>query len=131
MSQENVEVVRRFIDHYNETGDPLRELIDPDVTWVVDPDAFIAGTYRGPDGFTDMLGRLEEVFGDIRVEVDDLIDAGDVVVMLGRFRVRGAQSGAAGTQQIGLVLRLREGRLVHYRSYLRREEALEAVGPRD
>jgi len=61
MSQENVEVVRRFIDHYNETGEPLSELIDPDVTWVVDPDAFLAGTYPGPEGFTTILGRMEEV----------------------------------------------------------------------
>jgi len=29
MSQENVEVVRRFIDHYNETGEPLSELSIP------------------------------------------------------------------------------------------------------
>ena len=50
--------------------------------WVVDPDAFLAGTYRGPEGFTTILGRMEEVFGDVRVEVDDLVDAGDAVLML-------------------------------------------------
>ena len=99
--------------------------------WVVDPDAFLAGTYRGPEGFTTILGRMEEVFGDVRVEVDDLVDAGDAVLMLGRFRVRGAQSGATGTQQIGLVLRLRRGRIAHFRSYLRWDEALDAVGLRE
>jgi hypothetical protein len=28
---ENVEVVRRSPDHWNETGEPLWELVDPDI----------------------------------------------------------------------------------------------------
>jgi hypothetical protein len=39
-----VEIARRFFDRFNETGEPLWEEIDPDVVWVIDPDAFLAGT---------------------------------------------------------------------------------------
>lgn len=67
----------------------------------------------------------------MRLEADELVDAGDSVVILGRFRVRGGLSGATGTQPIALVTQLRAGRLVAYHSYFRREEALEAVGLRD
>ena len=48
MSQENVERVRRFADHWNETGEPLWAEIDPEVVFVIGPGSFVAGTYRGP-----------------------------------------------------------------------------------
>jgi ketosteroid isomerase-like protein len=75
-----------------------------------------------------MLRRLADVFGELRGEIDEFVDAGDSVVGLGRFRVRGAQSGASGTQQIAVVFELRDRLIVSYRSFLRKEEALEAVG---
>jgi ketosteroid isomerase-like protein len=53
------------------------------------------------------------------------------VVVLGRIHARGAQSGATGTQHGALLFRCRDGRIVAYRSYLRREEALEAAGLAD
>ena len=131
MTQENVEIVRRFIDKYNEIGEPAWAAMDPDVVWVIDPGAFLAGTYRGHDGVRTLFRRLAEVFGTFRLEVDEFFDAGDCVVALGRFRVIGAQSGATGTQQIGVVVRLDAGKIVAYTSYLRRREALEAAGLRE
>ena len=48
MSQENVEVVRRSVDHWNKTGgESLWELFDPDIEFVLDPPAWLAGTSRG------------------------------------------------------------------------------------
>jgi hypothetical protein len=129
MSRENVDFVRRFAEQYNETGKPPWAAMDPDVVWVIDPGAFLAGTYRGYDGVRTLFERLAEVFGELRIEIDRLIDAGDSVVAIGRFRVRGLLSGATGTQQIAAVLHLRDGLIVRYRSYLRYEEALEAVDP--
>jgi uncharacterized protein len=131
MSQENVDLVQRSLDHYDETGEFLWDLIDPGVIWIVDPPAFLAGTYRGHEGIRALLRGITEVFEEVRLEVDELIDAGDSVVILGRFRVRGRGSGATGKQQIAIVSRLRDGRLVAYHSYFGREEALEAVGLRE
>jgi hypothetical protein len=50
VSQQNVEFVRRFIDHSDETGEPLLAEIDPDVVWVIDPPPLLAGTYHGHEG---------------------------------------------------------------------------------
>jgi ketosteroid isomerase-like protein len=87
--------------------------LDPEVVWVIDPPA---------------VPRLVEDLGD---EIDELLDGGDSVVALGRFRVRGAQSGATGTQPIAVVVKVRDGKLVAYRAYFDREQALEAVGLRE
>jgi ketosteroid isomerase-like protein len=50
VSQQNVEFVRRFIDHSDEAGESLLAEIDPDVVWVVDPPPLLAGTYHGHEG---------------------------------------------------------------------------------
>jgi hypothetical protein len=60
-----------------------------------------------------------------------VVDVGESVVALGRFRVSGALSGATGTQQIVAVFTLRDRQIVGYTAYLRREEALAAVGLRE
>jgi uncharacterized protein len=120
--------VRRFIDGFNDTGEFDWADIHPDTVWVVDLPAFLAGTYRGHEGVRTLRSRFDEIFDEARYEVDEFVDAGDSVVALGRFRVRGAQSGATGTQPIALVLGLRDGRLAAYRAYFEREQALKAVG---
>jgi ketosteroid isomerase-like protein len=77
MSQENVEIVRRGIDHWNMTGDFDWTVMDDDVEWVVDPDAWLGDTYRGREGIRTMLARLAEAFDGFQLEVERYVDAGD------------------------------------------------------
>lgn len=128
VSQENVEIVQRYIDHWNETGEFLWAEIDPDAVFVIDPASFVAGTYRGHDGLRDLLTLTDEVFDEFRYEVDEMVDAGDSVVVLGRIWARGVQSGATGAQHGALLFQIRDGLVVAYRSYFDREEALAAAG---
>jgi uncharacterized protein len=131
VSQENVEIVRRYIDSWNETGEPLWTEIDPDAVFVIDPESFVAGTYRGHEGIRELFRLTAEVFDEFRYEVDDMVDAGDSVLMLGRISARGIQSGATGMQRGSLVFQIRDGLIVAYTSYFDREEAFAAVGLRE
>jgi ketosteroid isomerase-like protein len=123
-----VAIVERFAEHWNETGEPLWAEMDPEVVFVIDPGSFVGGTYRGHDGIRTLLRLTADVFDDFQYELDELIDLDDAVLALGRIHARGAQSGAVGTQSGALVFRLSNGRIVGYRSYLRREDAFAAVG---
>ncbi len=132
MSQEHVEIVRRSVDHWNETGgESLWELFDPDIEFVLDPPAWLAGTYRGRTQLDSLISRLARLFDEFHYEVDELLPAGDLVVSLGVVRERGALSGASDVQKSCGVWELREGRIVRVRIYLDREEALEAAGLRE
>jgi ketosteroid isomerase-like protein len=131
MSQENVEIVRRTIDEYNETGDVPWEAIDRDVEWVIPTPAFVAGTYRGHEGLRSLLTRLAEAFDRVQFDFDKYVGADDSVVALGRSRIRGQSSGITTGQPLGYVFWVREGRIAAARAYLRPEEALEAVGLRE
>jgi uncharacterized protein len=131
MSQENVEIVRRFIEVTSETRDVPWALVDPDIVYVIDPPAWLAGTYRGHSELKDVLRRTWEVYDEFRFEIDEFIDAGDSVVALGAAHVRGALSGAPAVQTGAAVGRVRDGRIVAFRANLNRDEALEAVGLRE
>ena len=131
MSQENVEVVRRSLDHWNETGEPIWELLDPDLEYIIDPPAFLAGTYRGLAQFKSVNSRGAELFDEFRYEADELLPAGDLVVSLGDLRVRGSLSGARAVWESGAVWELRDGRIVRVRIYFDREEALRDAGLRE
>ena len=123
-----MEIVQRYFDHFNETGEPLWTDIDPDAVFVIDRESFVTGTYRGHEGIRELLRLTAEVFDQFRYEVDDLVDAGDSVLVLARLHARGVQSGATGAQHGAIVFQIRDGLIVAYRSYFDRREALAAVG---
>src|SRR5512132_3907273 len=128
MSQENVEVVRRGFEHLTATGEPLWEVLDPHVEWVIDPTGLLAGTYRGHEGVKIFLQRLMEAFDRAEFEIDRLVDVGESVLVLGRVRTHGTGSGVTAEQAVGWVTRVRQGLIVSARVYFRQAEALEAVG---
>jgi ketosteroid isomerase-like protein len=132
MPEENVDLVRAVIDHYNASGDFPWQKIDPEIEWVIDPPAFVAGTYRGKEGIRRLLGLLAEAFDRWELEVDNYIDAGESVVALGRSKFHGGRSGVTAGQPLGYTFLVRGGRLAAARAYVERpEDALEAVGLRE
>jgi ketosteroid isomerase-like protein len=128
VSQENVEIVRRSLDHINATGEFLWDVIDREVEWVIDPIGLLAGTYRGHAGVETFWARVKEGFDDVHFEVDDLIGAGDCVVALGRTRMHGRGSGVTAEQPIGWAFRVRDSCIVWCQVYFTPAEALKAVG---
>ena len=128
MSQVNLQIVRRSVDHWNETAEPLWELLDPDIEYVIDPPAWLAGTYRGHAQFKWINNRGAQIFDEFRYELDELLPVGDLVVSLGGVRERGGLSGASAVMNGCGVWELREGRIVRIRMYFDREEALRDAG---
>ena len=131
MSQDNVEVVQRFLEHWNRTRDLPWELVDPDIVYVIDPPAWLAGTYRGHAELKDVVRSTLEVYDEFRFESDEFIDAGDSIVALGRVHVRGAGSGAGAVQTAAALGRVGDGRILAFRVFLDRDAALEAAGLRE
>jgi hypothetical protein len=74
MSQENVEVARRFHEHFDRTGEPLWEVIDSQIE-VYDHDIPDAGTYRGIDGYAKWLTNWSEPFEGFAMDLERLVDA--------------------------------------------------------
>jgi ketosteroid isomerase-like protein len=133
MSQENVEIVRR-----------LSELLERrdwrGMTDLVDPNVELHGTVggleegkilRGPGQISQAFETEDnEVWDEHRIEPQELIDAGDRVVVLQREYQR-SKSGAEVVIDTAAILDLRDGRVVRIQGYMNPAEALEAAGLRE
>jgi uncharacterized protein len=133
VSEENVEVVKRFMSRF-EAGDrrEWREHFDPDVVWDTSASQMpVAGVYRGHPGverfFRDWLGT----WTDYEVANTEYIDAGDAVIVVFRQSGTGRGSGVRVERDFFGVYELRESKVVRFRLYASREDALEAAGLRE
>lgn len=75
MSEDNLKLAWQATRAWNDGGaDALIEYLDADVEWHPPSESMEPGIYRGHAGVRDYLGRLAEVFGDVRTEPLEVID---------------------------------------------------------
>jgi ketosteroid isomerase-like protein len=128
MSQENVETLRRAFEAYNRGDDDAAVAdISPDAEYVAEALPGLRGTMSGPEGYKRILISLRDAFDDSHVDAE-LTDAGDQVLASLTVRGRGKQSGLETTGEFWQVWTFRDGKAVHGRGFMDREEALEAAG---
>jgi len=131
MPQQNLEIVRRGNAAFN-AGD-----VDAFLK-VLAPDAEFQDLANAPDQSRVVKGRaaIHEVwtlwssaFDELRADVDEYIDRGDVVICAVHWLGQGKSSGmSVDTHQFD-VYELREGRIVRATlGFQSKAEALEAVG---
>ncbi len=85
--------------------------------------------FRGHDGVRQVWKNYRgEVFGRIDASETELLDLGDSVLRLGRFRVIGRASGVEVESEFAQHVVMRDGAIVASRDYLNHDEALEAAG---
>ena len=129
MSQENVETLRRAYEAYNRGDlDVAVADISPDSEYV--PIGAVPGfrdALPGPEGYKRILAWLRDAFDDAHVDAE-LTDAGDQVLASLTVRGRGKQSGLETTREFWQVWTFRDGKAVHGRGFMDREEARKAAG---
>jgi ketosteroid isomerase-like protein len=138
MSQENVEVVQQVFEAVaRRDSKTVLALYDPEVVVEMAPGSIAqlltsGPVWRGHDGLREFDREWREAFADIETGYEELIDAGEQVIAIARYRVRGRASGisVSGPPQAG-VWTLRNGRIVDVIWFPTREEALEAAGLRE
>jgi ketosteroid isomerase-like protein len=130
MSEENVELVRQYLRAYDRDGlDGLAEFWHPDVNWRAAEGALDdVGPMEGPDAIRDYYRQWEETFAAIRMEVEELVDAGDQVVAVVHGIGRMKDSDAEIDIRYATVFTTRDGKIATGREYFAREQALEAAG---
>jgi len=129
MSRENVEIVRRIYASWAPGSSPAESnLLHPGIEWVNPGDALEPGTRTGIEAFTSITQGLDETIGDLRMDVERLIDAGGRVVAIATMRGHGSASGVDVERRHSAVWTIRHGKAVRFQWFYEPEEALEAVG---
>ena len=131
MSSSNVELVRSLTDAWNQSGDPGLDAYHEDAEFDFGAWGFdFSGSFRGRDVIDRMVGEVKETWEEIKVEPGDLIDAGDKVVLSGRFSLRQRGTGLLVRDSGSLVYSLIEGKIARVELYRDHQQALEAAGMR-
>jgi ketosteroid isomerase-like protein len=120
MSQEGVEIVRRFL---RADVDEALTLADPCIVW--NPIEELAT--QGHDAVRASLVRWKAEWDDYRVIPEEFVDRGDRVVVTVRLQGRGRGSGVDIDARFYDVYTLRDLKIVRMDQFRERSEALEAV----
>ncbi len=128
MSQENLERVRESYEFVDREHEPDFDLVHPDIRWHTRADLPDTATYRGHDGVATLMAEWFGAFDDLRVDVEELIDAGDRVVVV--LRLHGRVKGGAHEVDMSEthVLTTRDGKVTEIHEYATKAEALKVVG---
>ena len=142
MSQENVELVRLLLPQPELDlaalfgNDDFWQIVESLFAPMAHPDFECAAyrllgqdkTYAGIDGMRELWLDWLTPWATYRAEIEDVIDLGDQVLVLGRSfgRLEG------GTNEVVIVYAelwtVRDGKIIRYEGYPDRSEALKAVG---
>ena len=127
MSQENVEIIKRTYEAFA-AGDmsAIRESADPGlVTARYEPDMT---TWHGFEGFLRATADWTSDFDEFSITADDLIDAGDRVIVRVHQRARGRSSGAVVEADFWFVHTLVKGKVTRLDMFATKDLALKAAG---
>ena len=126
MSQENVEIVRRFTEAMAR-GDyeGAAAMLAHDFT--VDDTDIPEST--GTDSFYEWIGRWDAAFESWRIEdLEVRAVGGDRTLSLFRIYAKGTGSGVELSRDDAAIAELRDGKIVRIAYYNDRTQALEAAG---
>ena len=129
MASENLEIVKRGFDAFNERGIAgIIPLIHSDFEATTPPSlASEPDTYRGPDGIRRWFDSFEEVMDEIRWEPHRFREVGDRVVVEFTLRARGKTTGLDFGQDAVMVWEIRDGMASRLDLFQSLDEALVAA----
>ena len=135
MAQENVEIVRTLAEGFQRRQhERAFELYDPEIEW--DASAFadvypdFAGVYHGHEGVRTYWRNWLSAWSDLQFEIQDVVDAGDEVVLLIRNQRQWGRHTGLETEfpPYGMVFTIRGGKVVRWRSFPDQRSALDSAG---
>jgi ketosteroid isomerase-like protein len=131
MSEANVQIVRRLVEHYLATDELPGELFAPTFVWDLSTfrDWPEQRLYEGLDGLRAFIGDWTAVFDGWEFEFNAFHDAGEKVVIVGVQRGRTNLTGGPPVEAVvAIVWTLRESLLIRGEAYADPNVALKAVG---
>ncbi len=129
MSRENVEIVKRLFEAFNERdADAFAEVTTPDFEWITSMAAVEGETFWGREGIDRYFAHMRDAWDEFLALADAYRDLGERVLWEGRLQARGLGSGVPVTAPLDMLYDLRDGRISRMHSFLDHGEALRAAG---
>jgi ketosteroid isomerase-like protein len=125
MSQENVQLVQRWLESFTGDVDAFRDTLHPEIEWFPfeenhSPSYGIGGAMRIRDQW---LGAWEEM----RADLEEIVDEGDEVIASIHITARGRSSGVEVDTHLHMHFKMRDEKVVYLFEHTDRTKALEAA----
>jgi uncharacterized protein len=120
MTMTNVEFVRGLYAAFG-AGDIPKVLasMHPQIQWTETAGYRYGGVYRSPQAVLEkVFSKIPADFESFSIEVERLIDAGNVVVMQGHCVAKGKATGKSVRAVLAHVLEISDGKLVRFDQYV-------------
>jgi ketosteroid isomerase-like protein len=130
MSQENLELVSRAVEAFNQGGlnsDDAQAFMDDEIVFEEPPEQPAPRVARGRAEATEMFSQFEEAWEEHHTEVQELRAIDDERVLLltiERFRGR---DGIEVEQPCGSIITLSDAKIVRMQSFWEQSTALKAA----
>jgi uncharacterized protein len=124
MTRTNREVVEQV---YAALGrgelDAFLSVLHPDAEWHWPPGGADSGVFRGLDEIRRGVELWEEPWADFRMDPEELLERGDSVLAIVRYRARGRASGAPVEYRVAHLWEFSEGAALRMRMFGDAEKA--------
>lgn len=131
-SNENVELLRRFYESFNQGDlDSVLELCTDDVEVYKNPevvDMVAALTPRGQGPVAQYLRGWLDSWSEYNARPEEFLQSGEEVAALTQLHARGKNSQFDIDVDMADVFTVRDGRIASFRLYIRRSDALGSLG---
>jgi len=128
MSAELVQLVEKGYAAWN-AGDRgwVLDHMSPEIEWITPEDDPDPSTYRGYEGVESYWAQWRAAVGQLNFVVEEMIDAGDNVVVVARRQGRGEHSGLEISDRVIQVFHFEGEKCTRVHEYYDRDAALGAV----
>jgi len=116
----NVEFVKGVYEAFG-AGDIPKVLgsMHPQIQWTQTPGYKFNGVWRSPQAVLEnVFTRIPVGFESFSIEVERLIDAGNVVVMQGHYVAKGKATGKSVRAVVAHVIEISDGKIVCFDQYV-------------
>src|SRR4051794_27675487 len=128
MSQENMEIVRRGIEEFNQQFNSTEELdldfLAPGVALDNSNAAFDNEVFRGQDGMRRYMALQREMWKHQQVEPQEFIPLGDDQIIVAFRFISIGRDDVETVAHAALVVTVREGKIAHMKAFQSKDDAL-------
>ena len=131
MSQENVEVVRRGMEQFNQdfTAEDLNlDLLAPDIVFDNSNAGLDAAVYRGHDGMRELMSLLRGMWKLQQGQAQEFIPVDEDRVIVPVRIVSVGREDVEVMAHAAMLVTVGDGKITHIKSFQSKADALEAVG---
>jgi uncharacterized protein len=132
MSHADVEIVSECTRRFAAGGHVTDDYFDPQIVWdTSESEMPAAGVYHGHEGVRQFFRDWLADWSEYQIEARECFDAGGAVVLVFRQAGTGKRSGVRAERDFFGVWELRDSKVVRFRLFASREQALKAAQLQD